>query len=87
MKQVSCDPAPLCQGDMLNRKVRLDVIPFLSSPHLSINFCLLSSWLYQAGLILAQMLQDQSQLACGVFHFGFFTSGLSLCVPLQEGTS
>lgn len=73
MKQVSCDPPPLCQGDTLNRKVRLDVIPFfLPLIYLFINFCLFSSWLYQAGLI-HWMLQDQPQLACGVFHIRIVT--------------
>lgn len=67
MKQVSCEAAPLCQGDMLNRKARLDVIPFLSSPHLSIYSFLSAQLLAVSGQpdTLPQMLQDLSQLACG----------------------
>lgn len=73
MKQVSCHQAPLCQGDTLKiGRAGLDVILFLSSPRLFV--CLFvclglhSSWLYQAGLImLTQMLQNGSQLACDGF--------------------
>lgn len=79
MKQVSCDPAPLCQGDMLKiRKARLDVIIFLSLLHLCIYSFLSAQLLSVSGWpdTLPQMLQDQSQLACGgfcVFHISIVT--------------
>ena len=62
----------------------MSFFPFLPLICLFVCLGLHSSWLYQAGLImLTQMLQDGSQLACdgfvlvyrvsGEFHMGFAT--------------